>query len=132
VFVRRFQQATSGKEGQTPSASKNLDVKEEEADDGCLDVLAMCGFIAAIAATDASMRTIAICMCALGAFAVGIVGVGAILIAVPFTVSSEHLGLASGILGSMRSTSGSVAAVFFSCFLTIIKATEIPPRIIAL
>jgi hypothetical protein len=44
----------------------------------------MCAFIGSMAATDASTRTLAITMCALGAFAVGIVEVVAI-IAVPFT-----------------------------------------------
>ena len=47
--------------------------------------VAMCGFIGAMAATNASTRTLAIVMCALGAFAVGIVEVVAI-IAVPFTL----------------------------------------------
>lgn len=93
--------------------------------------LAMCGFIGAMAATDASTRTLAITMCALGAFAVGIVEVVGI-IAVPFTVPAEDLGLASGLLGSVRSTLGSVATAIFSSILTTRKSKEIPPRLTAL
>jgi len=96
-----------------------------------ISALAMCGFIGAMAATDASTRTLAICMCAFGAFAVGIVEVVAI-IAVPFTVPPEDLGLASGLLGSMRSTLGSVATAVFSSVLTSTKRKEIPPRVTAL
>lgn len=70
-------------------------------------------------------------MCALGAFAVGIVEVVGI-VAVPFTVPPEDLGLASGLLGSMRSTLGSVATAIFSSVLTTQKAKEIPPRLTAL
>ncbi|OAG00721.1 siderophore iron transporter [Paraphaeosphaeria sporulosa] len=93
--------------------------------------LAMCGFIGAMAATDASTRGLAITMCALGAFAVGIVEVVGI-VAVPFTVAPEDLGLASGLLGSVRSTLGSVATAIFSSILTTRKAKEIPPRLTSL
>ncbi|KAF2645781.1 siderophore iron transporter [Massarina eburnea CBS 473.64] len=93
--------------------------------------VAMCAFIGAMAATDASTRTLAICMCALGAFSVGIVEVVGI-VAVPFTVAPEDLGLASGLLGSLRSTLGSVATAVFSSVLTTQKGKEIPPRLIAL
>lgn len=93
--------------------------------------VAMCAFIGAMAATDASTRTLAVVMCALGAFAVGIVEVVGI-VAVPFTVAPEDLGLASGLLGSMRSTLGSVATAIFSSVLTTQKGKEIPPRLMAL
>lgn len=93
--------------------------------------LAMCGFIGAMAATDTSTRGLAITMCTLGAFAVGIVEVVGI-VAVPFTVAPEDLGLASGLLGSVRSTLGSVATAIFSSILTTRKAAEIPPRLAAL
>jgi MFS family permease len=90
----------------------------------------MCAFIGSMAATDASTRTLAITMCALGAFAVGIVEVVAI-IAVPFTVPPKDLGLASGLLGSCRSTLGSIATAVFSSVLTTTKTKEIPPRLMA-
>jgi hypothetical protein len=93
--------------------------------------LAMCGFIGAMAATNASTRGLAITMCALGAFAVGIVEVVGI-VAVPFTVAPEDLGLASGLLGSVRSTLGSVATAIFSSILTTQKAKEIPLRLTSL
>lgn len=93
--------------------------------------VAMCGFIGAMAATNADTRTLAICMCALGAFAVGIVEVVAI-IAVPFTVEPSELGLASGLLGSCRSALGSVATAVFSSVLSTEKGKQIPPRITAL
>ncbi|KAF2112843.1 siderophore iron transporter [Lophiotrema nucula] len=93
--------------------------------------VAMCAFIGAMAATDASTRTLAIVMCALGAFAVGIVEVVAI-VAVPFTVAPGDLGLASGLLGSCRSTLGSVATAVFSSVLTTTKGKEIPPRLLRL
>lgn len=96
-----------------------------------LSAVAMCGFIGAMAATDASTRTLAIVMCALGAFAVGIVEVVAI-VAVPFTVAPGDLGLASGLLGSCRSTLGSVATAVFSSVLTTTKGKEIPPRLLRL
>ncbi|KAF2265565.1 siderophore iron transporter [Lojkania enalia] len=96
-----------------------------------VSALAMCGFIGAMAATDASTRTLAIVMCALGAFAVGIVEVVGI-VAVPFTVPPHELGLASGLLGSCRSTLGSVATAIFSSVLTTTKNKEIPPRLMGL
>ncbi|KAJ4301116.1 hypothetical protein N0V90_003206 [Kalmusia sp. IMI 367209] len=96
-----------------------------------VSALAMCGFIGAMAATDASTRTLAITMCALGAFAVGIVEVVGI-VAVPFTVPPEDLGLASGLLGSVRSTLGSVATAIFSSILTTEKKKQIPPRLTSL
>lgn len=96
-----------------------------------ISALAMCGFIGAMAATNASTRTLAIVMCALGAFAVGIVEVVGI-VAVPFTVPPADLGLASGLLGSCRSALGSVATAIFSSILTTTKNKEVPPRLIAL
>ncbi|KAF2474847.1 fungal trichothecene efflux pump [Lindgomyces ingoldianus] len=96
-----------------------------------LSALAMCGFIGAMAATDASTRTLAIVMCCLGALAVGVVEVVGI-VAVPFTVPPADLGLASGLLGSCRATLGSVATAIFSSILTTTKAKEIPPRLIRL
>lgn len=88
----------------------------------------MCAFIGGMAAADASTRTMAIVFCCLGAFAVGIVEVIGI-IAVPFTVPPQDLGLASGLLGSMRSTLGSVALAIFTSILSTRKASEIPPRL---
>lgn len=93
--------------------------------------VAMCGFIGAMAATNASTRTLAIIMCCLGALAVGVVEVVGI-VAVPFTVPPADLGLASGLLGSCRTTLGSVATAVFSSVLTSTKKKEIPPRLIAL
>ncbi|ORY16299.1 fungal trichothecene efflux pump [Clohesyomyces aquaticus] len=93
--------------------------------------VAMCGFIGAMAATNASTRTLAIIMCCLGALAVGVVEVVAI-VAVPFTVPPKDLGLASGLLGSCRTTLGSVATAVFSSVLTTTKKKEIPPRLMAL
>ena len=96
-----------------------------------VSALAMCGFIGAMAATDASTRNLAIAMCFLGAFAVGIVEVVGI-VAVPFTVEPSELGLASGLLGSCRSTLGSVATAVFSSVLTTTRSKEVPPRLRAL
>ncbi|KAF2178609.1 fungal trichothecene efflux pump [Zopfia rhizophila CBS 207.26] len=93
--------------------------------------IVMCGFIGAMAATDASTRTLAIVMCCLGALAVGVVEVVGI-VAVPFTVPPADLGLASGLLGSCRSTLGSVATAIFSSVLTTTKNKEIPPRLLRL
>ena len=93
--------------------------------------VAMCGFIGAMAATNASTRTLAIVMCALGALAVGVVEVVGI-VAVPFTVPPADLGLASGLLGSCRSTLGSVATAVFSSVLTTTRTKEVPPRLLRL
>jgi hypothetical protein len=93
--------------------------------------VAMCGFIGAMAATNADTRTLAIVMCAMGAFAVGIVEVVGI-VAVPFTVPPEDLGLASGLLGSCRSALGSVATAIFSSVLSTTKGKQIPPSLLKL
>ncbi|KAF2499906.1 fungal trichothecene efflux pump [Lophium mytilinum] len=90
--------------------------------------LLMCAFIGAMAAADASTRTMSIVFCCLGALAVGVVEVVGI-VAVPFCVPPADLGLASGLLGSCRSTLGSVALAIFSSVLTSTKADEIPPRL---
>jgi hypothetical protein len=91
----------------------------------------MCAFIGAMASADASTRTNALIFCCLGACAVGVVEVIGI-IAVPFTVAPKDLGLASGLLGSCRSTLGSIALAIFSSILSTQKGIEIPPRLNAL
>ena len=88
----------------------------------------MCVFIGGMAAANASTRTLAIVFCCLGSFAVGIVEVIGI-VAVPFTVPPGDLGLASGLLGSMRSTLGSVALAIFTSILSSEKKTQIPSRL---
>lgn len=90
----------------------------------------MCAFIGAMASCDASTKTSAIIFSVLGSFAVGIVEVVAI-IAVPFAVPPADLGLASGVLGSCRSTLGSVALAIFSSVLASRKAAELPAHLSA-
>ena len=87
-------------------------------------------FIGAMASCDASTKNRGIAFTALGGFAVGVIEVIAI-IAVPFTVPPEDLGLASGVLGSCRSVLGSVALAIFSAVLSTKKKDEITPRITA-
>tara|TARA_R110002003_G_scaffold206_27_gene15921 strand:- start:798 stop:1481 length:684 start_codon:yes stop_codon:yes gene_type:complete len=90
--------------------------------------LAMCAFIGAMASCDVSTRDRGIVFTTLGSFAVGIIEVIAI-IAVPFTVPPEDLGLASGVLGSCRSVLGSIALAIFSSILNTKKTQEITPRL---
>lgn len=90
--------------------------------------LTMCAFIGAMASCDATTQTRGIIFTTLGAFAVGVIEVIAI-IAVPFTVAPEDLGLASGVLGSCRSVLGSVALAIFSGVLNSKKSSEIGPRL---
>lgn len=90
--------------------------------------LIMCAFVGAMASCDASTRDRGIVLTTLGSFAVGIIEVIAI-IAAPFTVPPEDLGLASGVLGSCRSVLGSIALAIFSSILNTKKAEEITPRI---
>jgi hypothetical protein len=96
-----------------------------------VSAILMCAFIGAMAAADASTRTLSLVLCCLGACAVGVVEVIGI-IAVPFTVPPKDLGLASGLLGSCRSTLGSIALAIFSSILSTKKGTEIPPRLTVL
>lgn len=91
----------------------------------------MCAFVGAMAACDASMQSAAIAFSTLGAFMVGIVEVVPI-IAVPFVVAPNDIGLASGVLGSSRAGLGTVALAIFSSVLTTRKTEEIPPRLNAL
>jgi hypothetical protein len=90
--------------------------------------ICMCAFVGAMAACNSSMQTAAITFSTLGAFAVGVVEVVPI-IAVPFAVAPNDIGLASGVLGSCRAALGSVALAIFSSVLTTRKAEEIPPRL---
>ncbi|KAF2713313.1 fungal trichothecene efflux pump [Pleomassaria siparia CBS 279.74] len=89
--------------------------------------LFMCAFIGAMASCNASTRDRGIVFTTIGSFAVGIIEVIAI-IAIPFTVPPEDLGLASGVLGSCRSVLGSIALAIFSSVLNTRKTSEITPR----
>lgn len=84
-----------------------------------------------MASCGVSTRDRAIAFTVLGGTGVGLVEVLAI-IAVPFVVPASNIGLASGLLGSCRSTLGSIALAIFSSVLTTKKAQEIPPRVLAI
>jgi hypothetical protein len=90
-----------------------------------------CGFIGAMASCNESTRTSAIIFAIFGSLGVGIAEVIAI-ITVPFTVSPDDLGLASGVLGSCRSNLGSVEFAIFSSVLRTRKDEEILRRLIGL
>jgi hypothetical protein len=84
-----------------------------------------------MASCNESTRTSAVIFTIFGSLGVGIAEVIAI-IAVPFTVSPDDLGLASGVLGSCRSILGSVTFAIFSSVLRNRKDEEILLRLIGL
>lgn len=96
-----------------------------------VSAVCMVAFIGAIAAANPSTKAMSIVLCALGCISVGVIEVLGI-IAAPFTVAPGDLGLASGFLGSCRSSLGSVAIAIFSSILTTERNSEVPPRIGAL
>ncbi|KAB5511539.1 fungal trichothecene efflux pump [Coniochaeta sp. 2T2.1] len=88
----------------------------------------MCGFVAGLAALTPDNLNLGIAFTILGPFCVGIIEVSAMALA-PLFCLPEDLGLASGLLGTIRSAGASVATAIFSSVLSTRLAVTIPTAI---
>lgn len=90
---------------------------------------AMVGFVAALASLTPSDKNTGIALTVLGPFFVGFIELAALALA-PLYCRAEDIGLASGLLASIRSAGGSVAVAVYSTVLSNRLLTTIPANII--
>ncbi|KAI0466669.1 fungal trichothecene efflux pump [Xylaria cf. heliscus] len=78
---------------------------------------AMVGFVGSLAALTPSSKTTGIALTLIGPFFVGVIELTALAIA-PLFCKPEDIGLASGLLASIRSAGGSIAVTVYSTILS--------------
>ncbi|KAH7029838.1 fungal trichothecene efflux pump [Microdochium trichocladiopsis] len=90
---------------------------------------AMVGFVAALAALTPASKDLGVALTMLGPFFVGIIELLSLALA-PLFCDPADIGLASGLLASIRSAGGSVAVAVYSSVLANRVAIEIPNAVI--
>ncbi|KJR88486.1 siderophore iron transporter [Sporothrix schenckii 1099-18] len=89
---------------------------------------AMVGFVASLAALTPEKKGMGIALTILGPFFVGFIELTSLALA-PLFCRAEDIGLASGLLASIRSAGGSVAVAVYSAILSNRLLTTIPANI---
>ncbi|CAK7217084.1 hypothetical protein SCUCBS95973_003031 [Sporothrix curviconia] len=89
---------------------------------------AMVGFVASLAALTPEKKDMGIALTILGPFFVGFIELASLALA-PLFCNAEDIGLASGLLASVRSAGGSVAVAVYSAILSNRLLTTIPANI---
>lgn len=89
----------------------------------------MVGFVAALASLTPSDKNTGIALTVLGPFFVGFIELASLALA-PLFCRAEDIGLASGLLASIRSAGGSVAVAVYSTILSNRLLRTIPENII--
>ncbi|KAF5004796.1 hypothetical protein FDECE_8735 [Fusarium decemcellulare] len=90
---------------------------------------AMVGFVAALASLTPSDKNTGIALTILGPFFVGFIELASLALA-PLFCSAQDIGLASGLLASIRSAGGSIAVAVYTTILSNRLATTIPSNVI--
>ena len=90
---------------------------------------AMVGFVAALAALTPEKKDMGIALTILGPFFVGFIELTSLALA-PLFCRAEDIGLASGLLASIRSAGGSIAVAVYSSILSNRLLTTIPANIV--
>ncbi|KAJ9133363.1 Fungal trichothecene efflux pump [Coniochaeta hoffmannii] len=90
--------------------------------------MSMVGFVGALAALDPGKKTMGIALTIVGPFFVGCIELLSMAVA-PLFLKPADIGLASGLLASIRSAGGSVAVAVYSTILTNRLATTLPANI---
>lgn len=90
---------------------------------------AMVGFVAALASLTPSDKNTGIALTILGPFFVGFIELASLALA-PLFCAAQDIGLASGLLASIRSAGGSVAVAVYTAILNNRLTTTIPNNII--
>jgi hypothetical protein len=89
----------------------------------------MVGFVSALAALKPSHKDLGIALTILGPFMVGFIELASLALA-PLFCKAEDIGLASGLLASIRSAGGSVAVAVYTTILSNRLETTIPAKVI--
>ena len=89
----------------------------------------MVGFVSALAALTPDHKVTGIALTVIGPFFVGIIELVGLVLA-PLFCKPEDIGLASGLLASIRSAGGSIAVAVYSTILNNRLSTTIPATII--
>ncbi|KAK0388942.1 hypothetical protein NLU13_2519 [Sarocladium strictum] len=90
---------------------------------------AMVGFVSALAALKPSDKDLGVALTILGPFMVGFIELASLALA-PLFCKAEDIGVASGLLASIRSAGGSVAVAVYTTILSNRLATTIPGNLI--
>lgn len=90
---------------------------------------AMVGFVSALAALTPSHKSLGIALTILGPFNVGFIELASLSLA-PLFCRSEDIGLASGLLASIRSAGGSIAVAVYTTILSNRLSSTIPEKIV--
>ncbi|CAK7244552.1 MAG: hypothetical protein STHCBS139747_006094 [Sporothrix thermara] len=90
---------------------------------------AMVGFVASLAALTPEKKGLGIALTILGPFFVGFIELTSLALA-PLFCKAEDIGLASGLLASIRSAGGSVAVAVYSAILSNRLLDTIPANIV--
>lgn len=88
----------------------------------------MVGFVAALASLTPEKKDVGIALTILGPFCVGFIELASLALA-PLFCKPSDIGLASGLLASIRSAGGSIAVAVYSTILSNRLATTIPANI---
>jgi hypothetical protein len=90
---------------------------------------AMVGFVSALASLTPSDKNTGVALTILGPFMVGFIELASLALA-PLFCKAEDIGLASGLLASIRSAGGSIAVTVYTTILSNRLTTTIPNNII--
>ncbi|KAH8176649.1 fungal trichothecene efflux pump (TRI12) domain-containing protein [Sarocladium implicatum] len=90
---------------------------------------AMVGFVSSLAALTPSHKNLGIALTILGPFMVGFSELASLALA-PLFCKAEDIGLASGLLASIRSAGGSIAIAVYTTILSNRLSTTIPEKLI--
>lgn len=90
---------------------------------------AMVGFVSALASLTPSDKNTGVALTILGPFMVGFIELASLALA-PLFCAAQDIGLASGLLASIRSAGGSVAVAVYTTILNNRLATTIPNKVI--
>lgn len=90
---------------------------------------AMVGFVAALASLTPAHKNTGIALTILGPFFVGFIELASLALA-PLFCKAQDIGLASGLLASIRSAGGSIAVAVYTTILSNRLTTTIPANVI--
>lgn len=90
---------------------------------------AMVGFVAALASLTPAHKNTGIALTILGPFFVGFIELASLALA-PLFCKAQDIGLASGLLASIRSAGGSVAVAVYTTILSNRLTTTIPANVL--
>ena len=89
----------------------------------------MVAFVSSLAALTPSHKSLGIALTILGPFMVGFIELASLALA-PLFCKAEDIGLASGLLASIRSAGGSIAIAVYTTILSNRLSTTIPEKLI--